>query len=183
MDELRTCPECGDAKLLEDFYRAGADGRMRVCKNCHKARVVRRQNTRYATDPDFRAAKVARVVRRQNTRYAEDARFAVNKSFSVVLRESLVGRKAGRRWEEVVGYSLDDLMAHLESQFWPGMSWDNFGTWHIDHIVPRSAFSFESTDDPEFRDCWALSNLQPLWAADNLHKSDTMKDGRRGRDR
>jgi hypothetical protein len=52
------------------------------------------------------------------------------------------------------------------------MNWDNYGSggWEIDHIRPVSSFRFESTDDPEFRDCYALSNLQPLWRKDNMRK-------------
>ena len=52
------------------------------------------------------------------------------------------------------------------------MSWDNYGEWHIDHILPDSSFYYVSTEDDEFKKCWALSNLQPLWAIDNLKKSN-----------
>src|SRR3546814_9626669 len=58
----------------------------------------------------------------------------------------------------------------LERQFLPGMSWDNRGEWHIDHIRPLCAFEFTSPDDPQFREAWALTNLRPLWARDNLRK-------------
>jgi hypothetical protein len=52
------------------------------------------------------------------------------------------------------------------------MTWDNYGQWHIDHIKPVALFEFDSTDDPGFRDCWTLDNLQPLWALDNLRKGN-----------
>lgn len=83
---------------------------------------------------------------------------------------SLKHRKAGCRWERFVNYTLADLMAHLESRFWPGMSWKNVGDWHIDHKRPRSLFTYKSPNDREFKACWALSNLQPLWAVDNMSK-------------
>jgi len=65
-------------------------------------------------------------------------------------------------------------MVHLESQFKPGMNWENYGKygWHIDHIRPQSWFKFESKNDPEFKICWALSNLQPLWAKENSFKGN-----------
>ena len=65
-------------------------------------------------------------------------------------------------------------MSHIESQFKEGMSWKNHGIhgWHIDHIRPISSFNFESCNDPEFKECWALENLQPLWAKENLSKSN-----------
>ena len=65
-------------------------------------------------------------------------------------------------------------MAHLEKQFKEGMTWNNYGYygWHIDHIRPVSSFNFNSYDDPEFKECWALSNLQPLWGKENISKKD-----------
>lgn len=61
-------------------------------------------------------------------------------------------------------------MAHLERQFLPGMTWENRGEWHIDHIRPLCSFQFQTPDCPQFREAWALTNLQPLWAQDNLKK-------------
>jgi hypothetical protein len=81
--------------------------------------------------------------------------------------------KAGRSWKEFVDYTLDELIYHIERQFLPGMTWDNRGEWHIDHIVPLSSFKFSSADDIEFKRAWALSNLRPLWALDNIRKQAT----------
>ena len=70
-------------------------------------------------------------------------------------------------------YTVEELMAHLESLFKEGMTWDNYGTyWHIDHIRPKSWYVFESVEDPAFKECWALSNLQPLEATINLAKGN-----------
>lgn len=80
--------------------------------------------------------------------------------------------KCGDSFFEAIGYSFEDLVKHLESQFWPGMTWDNQGKWHIDHIEPDSLFSYKVMSDQGFQDSWALNNLQPLWAEDNLKKSD-----------
>ena len=71
---------------------------------------------------------------------------------------------------QLLGYTIEELMQHLEKQFTEGMKWDNYGQWHVDHIRPMSSFKFESPDDPEFKECWALNNLQPLWWPDNLSK-------------
>lgn len=67
------------------------------------------------------------------------------------------------------GCSVDDLILHIESIFLDGMTWDNHGKWHIDHIKPCCAFDL--TDPKQQRDCFHYSNLQPLWAVDNLKKS------------
>lgn len=73
--------------------------------------------------------------------------------------------KATRYWEKLVGYTLEDLMAHLESMFDDGMTWNNHGEWHIDHIKPVNEFT-----EKQVAECWSLDNLQPLWADDNMRK-------------
>jgi len=86
------------------------------------------------------------------------------------IYNALRANKAGRTWETLVGYTLQELKSHLEARFLPGMSWENYGAWHIDHIRPRASFTFTSPEDEGFKQCWALDNLQPLWAADNIRK-------------
>lgn len=112
------------------------------------------------------------VAERARLRRASNPGLRVHERVSAMVRQSLgSGGKDGRTWESLVGYTRADLMAHLESRFTEGMTWDNVGDWHIDHITPRSAFAFATPSDPGFRACWALSNLQPLWAVDNLRKA------------
>jgi len=75
----------------------------------------------------------------------------------------------GSSWK-CVGCSPDELIKRLESQFHLGMTWDNYGLygWHIDHIKPLA--SFDLTDEEQFKAACHYSNLQPLWAKDNLSK-------------
>lgn len=72
---------------------------------------------------------------------------------------------------EFLPYTIDDLKRHLEKQFKPGMSWKKRSAWHIDHIIPDCKFNYKSVDDKEFQKCWALNNLQPLWAEENIKKN------------
>ena len=75
--------------------------------------------------------------------------------------------------KEKLGYSIDDLMKHLEAKFNNKMDWDNYGAyWHIDHIIPASWFIYDNTDDDQFKKCWSLSNLQPLEATKNCSKGN-----------
>lgn len=94
------------------------------------------------------------------------------------IYHALADRKAGRGWESLVGYTVEDLRLHLERQFRPGMTWENWGKgehcWHIDHIVPKARFSFRTDTDPDFRACWALTNLRPLWQPENQSKAAKM---------
>lgn len=99
-----------------------------------------------------------------------DPKFILNKRISSLMRLSLKGNKNGYGWESLVGYTLIDLMEYLEALFQDEMSWKNMGEWHIDHIIPISAFNFTGPFDIDFKRCWSLENLQPLWAKDNLSK-------------
>lgn len=67
-------------------------------------------------------------------------------------------------------FSMAELKTHLEAQFKPGMTWDNYGQWHIDHIIPDSYFNYDKMSDMGFLDSWSLNNLQPMWASDNHKK-------------
>ena len=79
-------------------------------------------------------------------------------------------------FKNILGCSLDQLKMHLEDQFQEGMSWDNYGLygWHIDHIYPLA--SFDLFDPEQLKAAGHYSNLQPLWAEDNLKKSDSLPE-------
>jgi hypothetical protein len=116
--------------------------------------------------------------RRYMKKKRSDAGFRVSAAISTAIGIALNGNKNGRHWETLVNFTLDELKKHLENKFKPGMSWDNYGKfgWHIDHIIPKSAFNFETPEDIDFNHCWALSNLQPLWAKDNLTKHNKLEN-------
>lgn len=96
----------------------------------------------------------------------------LSEAISSGINKSLNGNKNHIHWEFAVGYTRDDLINHLERQFKDGMSWDNYGEWHVDHVVPQDRFHYSSIDDEQFKACWAMSNLQPLWALDNIRKGN-----------
>lgn len=75
---------------------------------------------------------------------------------------------------DLLPYTFDELKQHLENQFEPGMTWDNYGEWHIDHVIPQSHFNYTTTDSDEFKMCWSLNNLKPLWGKINLSKNDVL---------
>lgn len=117
--------------------------------------------------------KIRLYQKRSVQKARSTARGHLNHRMSYMIWNALRGRKKGCRWESWVGYTVQDLKAHLESKFTEGMSWDIFvqGKIHLDHVIAKSRFHYKSPSDPEFKICWGLSNLQPLWAEDNLKKN------------
>jgi len=102
---------------------------------------------------------------------SKSTKFRLENSVKAGIHRTISSKsKRGRRSFHLLGYTAEELMRHLETRFKDGMSWENYGDWHIDHIIPLSAFNYETPDDFDFRRAWSLSNLQPLWAEDNLSK-------------
>ncbi len=140
----------------EYFYRGvGEFGLSGYCKNC---------DNRY-----------------RQKRLEENPVLKLGVAVSRGIYYSLGKGKGGHHWEDLVGYTLEELVEHLSSLFTEGMTIENHGktedSWQIDHIIPQSRFNFTSYDDPEFKECWALENLQPLWARDNFRKhAKTMEE-------
>ncbi len=112
------------------------------------------------------------IQNRASVKYRSGTFGKLNSSLSAHISRNLKGKKSGRRWETVVGYTVGELKEHLEKQFTEGMNWDNYGKWHIDHKIPKSFFQFTDDRDVEFKMCWRLENLQPLWATDNVRKNN-----------
>lgn len=157
--------------------------KLRMARNGHLYNANRRQKA--AVDPEVRAARseANRRWRETNADALSERRKAewrnatparkLRTYFGAAIAHALKGSgKGGRGWQQIVGYTSADLKAHLERQFAKGMTWDNYGDWHVDHIVPVSSFVFSSPEDADFKACWALTNLRPMWAAENVRKSD-----------
>lgn len=105
-------------------------------------------------------------------RYKNDENFRIEKLLRNRLWYALKSQSAkkSKRTSELVGCSIDELWKHLEKQFKDGMTRQNLGEWHIDHIKPCSLFDL--TDPEQQKECFNYKNLQPLWAIDNIKKSN-----------
>jgi hypothetical protein len=89
-----------------------------------------------------------------------------------VLKENNVEKN--KHYFDILQYTPEELISHLEKQFTDGMTWDNYGEWHVDHRMPISSFNFESVDDDSFIKCWSLDNLQPMWGKENIVKGNNI---------
>lgn len=107
-------------------------------------------------------------------KYKKDVEFTLKHRMRSLVRGSLTKNSAtkSRRMVELLGYDVDQLRDHLESLFHGDMTWDRFmaGEIHIDHKRPVAWFDITSETCQEFKDCWSLDNLQPMWAKENLSK-------------
>ena len=87
-----------------------------------------------------------------------------------VLKENNLNKYG--HYFEILQYSPEELVGHLENQFVDGMRWENYGEWHVDHKLPITYFNFKEVGDDEFLKCWGLDNLQPMWGEENIKKSN-----------
>ena len=79
-------------------------------------------------------------------------------------------KKANELARSLLGCSIPQFFIHLENQFTEGMEWHNYGKWHIDHIIPCTAFDLSI--ESHVKECFHFSNMQPLWASDNIAKGN-----------
>lgn len=145
--------------------KCGFKGYNSSCKPCSKTKAIIYLQKQCVKDN-------ISIKRKKN--YKANPILKFNKNIRNAIASSLKGNKNGSHWEDIVGYTLSDLKKHLEKKFTKGMSWENHGEWHIDHIIPISKFNFTKPEHSDFKKCWALKNLQPLWALENIKKSNNL---------
>ena len=191
---MKQCSKCGKWKEESEFSKdkTKKSGLYSSCKQCvaiynkiylieHREKINKYHNkwnhqNREACTKGFKEWRTKNRSRWNDTqreihrKRRKNPKYRLNDSVSNGIRKSLKKNKNGKRWENIVDYTLKDLMKHLQEQFHEGMSWDNYGEWHIDHKIPVSVFNFEKVEDIDFKRCWALNNLQPLWADLNYSK-------------
>lgn len=111
--------------------------------------------------------------RRKSIKRASTPKGRIDHNFSSAIWQAIKILKAGRSWEKLVGYNVDQLYIRLNDTMPSGYTWDDYmkGKLHIDHIIPKCHFIYETTDCDQFLECWGLQNLQLLTAHDNFMKN------------
>ena len=184
---------------LVDYWDTGTIKKF-TCKTCHKEKPFYEFHTSCKTSAkglDIGACKECVSQKGTEKRKVDPKKYQKNgrKKFRILVATSIknfINKKHGtyqnglsvyRCWqalEEKCGYTCEDLMGHIESQFTSNMNWVNQYTpkkpgeygWHMDHIIPHSSFNYDSFDHPDFAKCWALENLRPLCAIMNIQKGN-----------
>jgi hypothetical protein len=150
-------------KAWNDKYERSPD---RVAKRvaASKTQRVRAIHARHRSKPEAKKKHAERMRRARSTpsgRMENRMRVAIRRGISRGSSKTLIA---------LLGYTVAELVAHIERQFLPGMSWEEAAEWHIDHIVPLSLFNIREYGDVEFKAAWGLPNLRPMWAIANLSK-------------
>lgn len=158
------CPECREYKKSDEYKEYL---RKRGAKNAlnHRNRNIEKARANYLKWKKTRGKERHRERMKSEPQYALGWRMRDILS-RVLRRTKSIKSVAGA--ERQLGYTAKQLKKHLESKFLPGMTWENRGKWHIDHIKPIAVFVSEGETDPAIIN--ALDNLQPLWANDNWSK-------------
>ena len=153
--------KCNDKQYQETHKESVRENN----KRCYKTHKKERK--------EYRDTHKEQRNKNKRERLKRDKKFRLHQLFGTAIWYALKKKdisKNGYSWEKILGYTTQDLIEHLEKQFRDGMNWNNHGKWHVDHIKPKSSFIFTSYEDDGFQECWALENLQPLWAEENMKK-------------
>tara|TARA_Y100000310_G_C20653778_1_gene800878 strand:- start:136 stop:909 length:774 start_codon:yes stop_codon:yes gene_type:complete len=157
-EDGRVCRRCLKFKLFDDFHKSKIqkDGYRATCKMCRSV-----DSTKSYISCKIEKPKIS----------IERKKF--DKNFGTAMYKALKGKKAGRRWEKLVDYNVNDLITHIEKQFSEDMSWENYGRfWWVDHIIPRTAYKYTNPSDLEFKKCWTIKNLRPCERIQNIKKGN-----------
>lgn len=187
---MKKCSRCKKIKSVVDFYKdkRTKSGLYSACNKCHysyfslsNTEYKRNWNRKWKKENREHCREYFREWKKKNPEYyrmykkrrMNNPRVRLDKNIAYLIWFALKEKKAGKRWETFVDYTLQDLMEHLEKQFDESMTWDNYGSyWQVDHIKPQSLFNYSLPSDKEFMECWALENLQPLEAKENMRKAN-----------
>lgn len=200
MVQQKACTKCAEMKTLDSYTKAkrGKLGRASVCKSCsrqyyllNRQRVIECSKKNYFKNPEAKkqyarnryianrdklledCKSYRRTDRAKQLKSAFQARpeRRIDNAVRIGVRRAFRGQRKSEPTWKMVGYDLEELVIHLEKQFLDGMNWDNYGKWHIDHIVPLVSFIGQDCPEIVIRKAWHLGNLRPCWAEENVSKN------------
>lgn len=181
---MKWCGKCQQALPIEDFSKD-----QYKCKSCSKKAQVKWQEKNknyfenYRQDNKQKRAEYnaewyqKNKNRQRQTRNKwrakqrkDSPRYNIENALRCRIHGTIIKGSKSASTLELLGCSFEDCKKHLEAQWKEGMTWDNYGIngWHIDHIKPCA--SFDLTDPKQQSECFHYTNLQPLWAVDNIKK-------------
>lgn len=194
--EMKHCPTCDTWKILTDFNKQSSswDNLARMCRNCY----CEYKNNKRKTDEKYKLSDILynekykesgrryevskiryqskkdeinkKSIEYNKKRYHTDPYFKVVSCMRTRLSKLLRLKNADKnnKFYQYLGCTKVDFIEYFQAKFKEGMTWENHGEWHIDHIKPCASFNL--LDEEEQKKCFHYTNLQPLWAFENLSK-------------
>ena len=197
-DGFRRCTKCLEIKIESNFSKGSNRSYCKPCKliNDQESRILnpisektkehRSHCFKKWSDKKENKERINSNRRIYNKiRLKNDPRFKLRARVSGSIKKFLKSKSLDKVGSIInyLDYSIEELKEHLESLFEPWMTWENWGVynrkswndedsstwvWHLDHIIPHYTFNYISMEDEEFKKCWALSNLRPYAAKQNV---------------
>lgn len=174
--ETKICKTCQENKIICEFSKKtnSIDGLMGDCKKCRSVKEKKyresnpekNKNRRKKYYENNKDKHKEYFLNRRNTDPMFKLTDNIRRRLNFFLKKENI--KKTNKTFDIIGCEPKFLREHLEKQFTDGMSWDNYGSWHIDHIIPLSS----ANNSEEMNKLCHYSNLQPLWAYDNLRKGN-----------
>ena len=174
------CKHCCRAKLkkyyennpekFRTYVKKYRENNLEKCRARSKKYYENNREKRSAYKKKYRENNREKRRAYTNRRYETDIKFRTKTLLRSRIKDALKKKKKSSRSMELIGCSILHFMKHIEKQFVPGMTWENQGEWHIDHMIPCASFDLE--DPEQQRRCFHYTNQQPLWAAENISKGD-----------
>ena len=182
---MKQCSKCKKHRLIEDFWKNkttkdGLEYACKFCKNNYTAKNadrIKKYQAKYREcnreklnghNRNYGKANRKLLSKKEKERKQNDVCFKLTKRLRTRLWCAIKNNQKKGSAIGDLGCSVEELKQYLEDRFLPGMSWENYGEWHIDHIKPLSRFNL--MDRSQVKLACHYTNLQPLWAVDNLAK-------------
>jgi hypothetical protein len=184
--QYKTCSKCQIEKLVSEFHKRG-DRFKSHCKLCRNSfeylpnkeeHILRAKNSKRKNPEKYKLLDKACAERNKSKRNSEarlrrlsDPEYRITHNLRMRLNRAVKGTARADSTCDLLGCKIDFYIQYLESKFLPGMTFENYGKWHIDHIKPCA--SFDLSDPEQQRACFHYTNTQPLWMIDNLRKGSS----------
>lgn len=189
----KVCKKCGEEKEISMFAKYRYNGKLlrkATCRKCYKSSRQKyyknNSNLIIIKNSNYKKQNRESINDKARARRKNDIEFKLYETVRAVVKASIKrnkGNKNNLSTIKYLSYSIQDLKEHLEKQFQYWMNWNNWGkydpktwddndpstwTWQIDHIIPQSDLPYTSMEDDNFKKCWALDNLRPYSAKQNI---------------
>ena len=165
------CKSCQKEYYKQYFQDNKEEASKKHRENYQKNIEQRRQTNREWYKKNQKKVQAGQTILRRNKR-RNNLQYRLACNLRNRLNKALKNLTKNESTKKLLGCTMEELKTHLQNQFSTGMSWDNYGQWHIDHIRPCS--SFDLSNPEQVNQCFHYSNLQPLWAKDNWSKGSKL---------